>query len=188
MAASTDNKKEVMTFWRALLLPRVFLYAMSLFCMKLAVNSMLLWLPLFLQAVFKATIQQTANISTIFDSGAILGSVALGHFSDFTYHKRSPVAFFAVITSFSIAYGITFTYEIMPFSGFCVLLFFFGVFESALVNIIAASCAADLGRNKALLNNKKAACTVAGIIDGSGNLGSAIGQLIISYTVPLYGW
>lgn len=48
VAPPSGKKAEVMTFWQALLLPRVFLYAMSLFCMKFAVNSMLLWLPLFL--------------------------------------------------------------------------------------------------------------------------------------------
>lgn len=40
---------ERVTFWRAWLIPRVFIYASTLFCVKLAVNSMLLWLPLMLK-------------------------------------------------------------------------------------------------------------------------------------------
>jgi MFS family permease len=53
MVVIADEVNEEMTnervsFWKAWLIPRVFLYSATLFCVKLATNSMLLWLPLLL--------------------------------------------------------------------------------------------------------------------------------------------
>lgn len=67
-------------------------------------------------------------------------------------------------------------------------MFFFGFFISGICNMIAASVAADLGKQKALANNPKALCTVVGIVDGTGALGSALGSLIIGMTKKHWGW
>lgn len=48
-SATDENAKERVTFLRAWLIPRVFLYSATLFCVKLATNSMLLWMPLLLK-------------------------------------------------------------------------------------------------------------------------------------------
>lgn len=47
-----NNHNQRISFFRALILPRVFLYGATYFFMKLAVVSMMLWLPQFLQEKF----------------------------------------------------------------------------------------------------------------------------------------
>ena len=123
------------------------LYSCAFFCTKLAVYSLLLWLPLFLEdPEMHYTDSQVANLSTAIDIGAILGSIALGFLSDLMYGKRSPVALLAV--AFSIVISFTVTYEVynMPRGVFFMLMFFMGFFISGLNNMISAACSADLGK------------------------------------------
>ena len=68
------------------------------------------------------------------------------------------------------------------------MMFFFGFIVSGLNNIISASCAADIGKNQVLQASQKSQSTVAGIIDGSGSMGAAIGQIIIGVVVSNAGW
>ncbi len=68
------------------------------------------------------------------------------------------------------------------------MIFLLGFFISGLCNLINGSCAADLGKQEALKDNKKSLCTVIGVIDGSGALGSAVGSLILSETKSNWGW
>ena len=129
-----------------------------------------------------------ANLSTVFDCGAIVGSIFLGVLSDLTYGKRSPISLFAIICSIIIAYVLTFKVLVMPTAVFFILMFLLGFFISGLNNLINSACAADLGKQQALKGNQKAISTVTGIIDGTGSLGSAVGQFIIGFTQRSYSW
>jgi len=153
----------------------VFLYSVSFFCTKLAVYSLLLWLPLFLSENLNYSDEMIASLSTLLDLGAIVGSMTLGLLSDLTYGKRSPIAMLAVMISMIISYVTTYEVLNMPEAVFYILMFFLGFFISGLNNVINAACAADLGKQEALNGNKKAISTVTGIIDGSGTLGTAVG-------------
>ena len=42
---------------------------------------------------------------------------------------------------------------------------------------MSAAVAADLGQQDAVRSNKKALATVTGIVDGTGTIGAAIGQV-----------
>eukprot|EP00347_Sterkiella_histriomuscorum_P010034 403338943 len=185
---SLHQSGQRITFWKAWLLPRVFLYASTLFCIKLAVNSMLLWLPLLLKEYLNYQTYQIANLSSFFDSGAILGSFSLGYLSDKLYSKRSPIAFMAIIGASIIGFTINSNLQTISIPYFSVLMFFFGFIVSGLNNIISASCAADIGKQSSLKNNQRSQGTVAGIIDGSGSLGSAFGQIVIGESVKNWGW
>ncbi|CDW72436.1 sugar phosphate exchanger 3 [Stylonychia lemnae] len=143
------------TFWKAWLIPRVFIYASTLFCIKLAVNSMLLWLPLLLKEYLGYTVHQIANLSSFFDTGAIFGSFILGYISDKLYSKRSPIAFVAVLAAAFISLTIQTNIKILSQIQFASLMFFFGFIISGLNNIISASCAADIGKQQALQNNER---------------------------------
>ena len=101
--------------------------------------------------------------------------MVLGYLSDKFYSKRSPVTFLAILASAGICFTITFTFQNVSNGGLYALIFFFGMFISGLVNMINGSVAADLGKQKALRENKKSLCMVASLIDGSGALGSSIG-------------
>jgi MFS transporter, OPA family, solute carrier family 37 (glycerol-3-phosphate transporter), member 3 len=70
----------------------------------------------------------------------------------------------------------------MPTALFFFLMFMLGFFISGLNNLISSACAADLGKQEVLRGNERAVSTVTGIIDGTGTLGSAIGQYIVGVT------
>ena len=91
------------------MLPRVMLYSSAFFCTKMAVYILLLWLPIYLKdSDLKYNDSDVANISTLLDIGAMVGSMALGYLSDLMYGKRSPVAMVAVIVSIAISFVLTF--------------------------------------------------------------------------------
>jgi len=71
---------------------------------------------------------------------------------------------------------------------FFILMFLLGFFISGLNNMISSACSADLGKQEALKGNARAISTVTGIIDGTGTLGSAIGQFIVGNTQAKFGW
>ena len=52
----------------------------------------------------------------------------------------------------------------------------------------SAAISADLGRQKALKGNAEALSTVTGIIDGTGSLGAAIGQVAVPHMQVQFGW
>jgi OPA family glycerol-3-phosphate transporter-like MFS transporter 3 len=114
--------------------------------------------------------------------------MSLGILSDLTYGKRSPIAMAAILIATTITYILTYKVLVMPTGLFFVLMFFLGFCISGLNNLINAACAADLGKQEALKGNQKAISTVTGIIDGSGTLGTAVGQFIIGFTQRAYGW
>jgi sugar phosphate permease len=132
-------------------------------------------LPTFLSETFHYSNSQIANISSVFDFGAICGSVGLGYLSDKIYSKRTIMAMIAVCSSMIISYVITFKYIQMSLVSFYICMYFFGFFEAGLSNIISASCSSDLGKNQQVATNSKATSTITGIIDGTGSLGTACG-------------
>ena len=164
-----------MSFWRAWLIPRVFLYSATLFCVKLAVNSMLLWMPLLFKEYKGYSVYQIANVSSFFDSGGIIGSFTMGYFSDKLYSKRSPISFLAVIVASALGFTLTFHLKEMTQYTLSTMMFAYGFIISGLNNIISASCAADIGKQQVIQSSQKSQSTVAGIIDGSGSLGAALG-------------
>lgn len=54
-----------------------------------------------------------------------------------------------------------------------------GAFIGGPANMISAAITADLGRQEALAASDQALSTVTGIVDGTGSLGAATGQILI---------
>ena len=159
------------------------LYSSAFFCTKMAVYCLLLWMPTFLKdKEMGYNDKEVANLSTVIDVGAMLGSIALGWLSDRMYGKRSPVALMAVLFSIIISYTLTYEVYDMHVAVFFIMMFLLGFFISGLNNMISAACSADLGKQPALKGNTKAVSTVTGIIDGTGTMGTAVGQFIVGNT------
>jgi sugar phosphate permease len=97
---------------------------------------MLLWLQLYLKEELNYTVQMGANISTVLDVGAMIGSTSMGYISDKLYGKRAPVAFVAVIFSNIVVYNIAFFNKEMSTFVFYVSMFLFGYFISGLNNLV----------------------------------------------------
>jgi sugar phosphate permease len=189
MGNVNEEKHQKVSFFKALMLPRVMLYSSAFFCTKMAVFCLLLILPTFLKkSKLKYEDEDVANVSTLIDLGAMFGSMTLGYLSDRLHGKRSPVALMAVFFSMALTYTFTFTVYDLGKPVLFIMMFFIGFFISGLNNMISASCSADLGKQEALKGNSRAISTVTGIIDGTGTMGSAAGQLIVGYSREAWGW
>ena len=92
------------------------------------------------------TKHQSANVSTCFDSGALVGSIILGILSDRLFVKRSPVVLGAAIMACLVSYFVTFFNENMSIAAMFFSMFLYGFFISGLNNLVSASCAADVGK------------------------------------------
>ena len=132
--------------------------------------------------------QQKANISTMNDVGGLIGSSLIGFLSDWTYGKRSPVTFVALMGACSIFYILTGIYVSIVYQTLMFSFFFQGMFTQGVSNTIASTCSADIGKSIDKSKNKKAVGTVTGIIDGCGSIGASVGQFIVGLTVPAFGW
>lgn len=63
-----------------------------------------------------------------------------------------------------------------------------GFFGNGAANLISAACSADLGRQDAVRDNAAALSTVTGIVDGTGSVGAALGQVIIPVLYQVVSW
>ena len=134
------EKHESISFWKAWLLPRVILYSSALFLTKMAVYNLLLQLPTFLKKDphFNPPYseQDTANLSTVIDVGAMLGSIFLGKLSDFLYGKRSPIALGALLISSAVSFTLYSQVFNMTTLTLFIMFFMIGFFLSGLNNMI----------------------------------------------------
>lgn len=124
---------------------------------------------------------ETSYAAMALDIGNVLGGVLIGYFTDLMYSRRTPLALLSILLSTLLqVLLITFTPENRLF--FIVYIFFLGLFNGGAIAIISGISCADLGKLKQLSSNEKSMGTVVGIIDGTGSLGAAFGQLAVSTT------
>ena len=161
------------------------MWGLTFFCIKFAVYSLLLWMPLFLYEELGYETQQQANVLSLYEVGVVIGAILLGFTSDLFYSRRSPIGIMSVIFSSTICFIIAFNYKSMSQVGFTVMLFFLGFFCGSLHHLIVISASADLGREQV---GKRATSTITGIIDGIGTSGSGLGQSLLGATIQNFGW
>ena len=63
-----------------------------------------------------------------------------------------------------------------------------GFFVGGASNMISATITADLGRQGPIQGNKEGLSTVTGIVDGTGSIGAALGQLLVPLLQEKYNW
>jgi len=168
--------KKAIGFCDALLLPGVIPYSLSYACLKLVNYSFFFWLPYYLSYGLKIDDTISDELSTFYDVGGIFGGAIAGLITD-RMRSRLPV----VATMLILAIGSLFWYEntsakytinasVMTVTGFLI---------GGPANLISSAISADLGRQPCLKDNSEALATVTGIVDGTGSVGAAIGQIII---------
>ncbi|XP_070784700.1 sugar phosphate exchanger 3 isoform X4 [Enoplosus armatus] len=172
-------------FCQAFCLPGVLPYSLAYACLKLVNYSFFFWLPFYLSNNYGWKEAEADRLSVWYDVGGIIGGTVQGLISDLM-GKRAPV----LALSLALAMGALVGYSRSPndqvING--ALLATTGFFIGGPSNMISSAISADLGRQDALRGSQEALATVTGIVDGTGSIGAAGGQYLVSLIESKLGW
>lgn len=160
---------------QALKIPGVIEFSLCLFFAKLVSYTFLYWLPRYIKVSTSFSATDSANLSTLFDVGGILGGIIAGVISDNTGASATTCTVMLLV-----AIPMLFVYEMFGnISLACniVLLMICGLLVNGPYALITTAVSAELGTHRSLKGNSKALATVASLIDGTGSLGAAVGPL-----------
>ncbi|XP_035807299.2 sugar phosphate exchanger 3 [Amphiprion ocellaris] len=176
---------QAISFLQAFCLPGVLPYSLAYACLKLVNYSFFFWLPFYLSSNYRWKETEADRLSVWYDVGGIIGGTVQGLISDFM-GKRAPV----LALSLALAMGALVGYSRSPNDQVinAVLLATTGFFIGGPSNMISSAISADLGRQEALRGSKEALATVTGIVDGTGSIGAAAGQYLVSLIESKLGW
>ena len=189
----TDQEKgnaprlKAVSFLTALFLPGVIPYSLAYAFLKLVNYAFFFWLPFYLSEAYGWREATADQLSTWYDVGGIIGGTVAGFISD-RFGKRAVV----VVPMLVLGIPMLYVYGTVSAGGQmvvnAVMLSCTGFLIGGVSNLISAAIAADLGRQDALAGNSEALSTVTGIVDGSGSLGAAVGQVAVPYLQVGFGW
>ncbi|XP_038066222.1 glucose-6-phosphate exchanger SLC37A2-like isoform X2 [Patiria miniata] len=173
---------------RALMIPGVIEFSLSLFFCKLVSYTFLFWLPYYIQGTTNLSDEQSADFSTLFDVGGVLGGIVIGLLSDLS-GASATVSFLALVISAPLVY-IYNAFGYLSLAKGVGLMMLTAFFTNAPYALITTAVSADLGTHPTLHGNAKALATVAAIIDGTGTVGAALGPLLTGIINPTgkTGW
>ncbi|CAK6949838.1 sugar phosphate exchanger 3 [Scomber scombrus] len=176
---------QAVSFLQAFGLPGVLPYSLAYACLKLVNYSFFFWLPFYLSNNYGWKEAEADRLSVWYDVGGIIGGTLQGLISDFM-GKRAPV----LAISLALAMGALIGYSHSPNDQVinAALLATTGFFIGGPSNMISSAISADLGRQEALRGSKEALATVTGIVDGTGSIGAAGGQYLVSLIESKLGW
>nr|AKN21658.1 slc37a-2 [Schmidtea mediterranea] len=181
-----ENKNEqYISFWKIILIPGVIPYSLAYACLKLVNYAFFFWLADYLSMNFNWTNAAADTISIWYDVGGIIGGIVIGIISDFMW-SRSPVTVLSLILTipalvvYRNAPGDVLTNSIY--------LTITGIVIGGPATLISSAISADLGSEPLLSGNAAALSTVTGIIDGTGSVGAAIGQVCVPLIQNRFQW
>uniref|UniRef100_A0A672GSC8 Sugar phosphate exchanger 3 n=1 Tax=Salarias fasciatus TaxID=181472 RepID=A0A672GSC8_SALFA len=173
------------SFCQAFCLPGVLPYSLAYACLKLVNYSFFFWLPFYLSNNYKWKEAEADRLSVWYDVGGIIGGTVQGLVSDFM-GKRAPVLAFSLVLAMGALVGYSRSPDDQVINA--VLLATTGFFIGGPSNMISSAISADLGRQEALRGSQEALATVTGIVDGTGSIGAAGGQYLVSLIESKLGW
>lgn len=174
---SSSSKAEPIGFLQAACLPNVANYAFAFGFFKLVNYAMFFQLPLILTMAYSPS---TANIiSSFYSIGMMPGGIVCGWASDLLGGRRACVIalFMALLCPLLLLFA--WYMDTIPASLLFPLLIFMGCLVGGPNNIITSAVAADLADDPSIRGNNRALGTVTGIINGSGSVTAALGQMLI---------
>ncbi|KAK3103461.1 hypothetical protein FSP39_019433 [Pinctada imbricata] len=184
-----EERPKALGFCKALCLPGVALYALAYACLKLVNYSFFFWLPYYLTNKYGWKQTVADDISIWYDVGGIIGDFIqfLFHFFQDRFQKRSviviPMLLLGIPSLFIYNSSLSST-KLMN----SVLMSVVGFFIGGVANLVSAAISADLGRQGPVQGNAEALATVTGIVDGTGSVGAAIGQILVPVIEDGLGW
>lgn len=176
---------EAVSFQQACCLPGVIPYSLAYACLKLVNYSFFFWLPFYLTNNFGWKEAEADELSIWYDVGGIVGGTLQGFVSD-VLQERAPV----LALSLLLAIGSLVGYSRSPNNKSinAVLMAVTGFFIGGPSNMISSAISADLGRQELVQGSSEALATVTGIVDGTGSIGAAVGQYLVSLIQDNLGW
>ncbi|XP_049616841.1 sugar phosphate exchanger 3 isoform X2 [Syngnathus scovelli] len=172
-------------FFQAFCLPGVLPYSLSYACLKLVNYSFFFWLPFYLSNNYGWKEAEADRLSMWYDVGGIIGGTVQGLITDFM-GKRSPVL--AVCLLLAMASLVGYSHSPADKTTNAALLAITGFLIGGPSNMISSAISADLGRQDAIRGSREALATVTGIVDGTGSIGAAGGQYLVSLIESKLGW
>ncbi|XP_075414851.1 sugar phosphate exchanger 3 [Tenrec ecaudatus] len=184
-APAEPHEVKAISFSQACCLPGVIPYSLAYACLKLVNYSFFFWLPFYLSKNFKWKEAEADQLSIWYDVGGIIGGTLQGFISDLL-QKRAPV----LALSLLLATGALVGYSRSPDSKSinALLMAVTGFFIGGPSNMISSAISADLGRQEQVRGSSEALATVTGIVDGTGSIGAAAGQYLVSLIQDKLGW
>ncbi|XP_013195674.2 glucose-6-phosphate exchanger SLC37A2 [Amyelois transitella] len=172
----SSSQSSAISLSRAVSIPGVMEFSLSLFFAKLVSYTFLYWLPLYINTSTHLPPSQSGHLSTVFDVGGIAGAIAAGLVADWSGCPGLVcVAFYVVSAPFLLVYqrwGAT-SYWLNV-----TLLVITGALVNAPYSLITTAVSTELGTHSSLAGNAQALATVTAIIDGTGSVGAAIGPML----------
>ncbi|XP_070851364.1 glucose-6-phosphate exchanger SLC37A2 isoform X1 [Drosophila suzukii] len=169
----------------ALFIPGVVEFSLCLFFTKLVSYTFMYWLPLYIQKSSTLGPTLSADLSTLFDVGGILGAIAAGYLSDVSGMSATVCTGMLFVASpILLLYQ---QYGALSMTISIVLLIVVGIFVNGPYALITTSVSAELGQHSSLEGNANALATVTAIIDGTGSIGAAVGPLLAGL-ISTAGW
>ncbi|XP_070069960.1 glucose-6-phosphate exchanger SLC37A2 isoform X1 [Drosophila takahashii] len=169
----------------ALFIPGVVEFSLCLFFTKLVSYTFMYWLPLYIQKSSTLGPELSADLSTLFDVGGILGAIAAGYLSDVSGMSATVCTGMLFVASpILLLYQ---QYGALSVTISVVLLIVVGIFVNGPYALITTSVSAELGQHSCLEGNANALATVTAIIDGTGSIGAAVGPLLAGL-ISTAGW
>lgn len=184
-SVNEEEKEIAIGFWGACKIPGVLEFALCLFFSKLVSYTFLYWLPLYIKNSSTMSATQSADLSTLFDVGGIVGAIVAGQISDQTGMSATTCS-----GMLALAAPMMFVYQKFGNIGLgtnMMLLLIVGLLVNGPYALITTAVSAELGTHSSLEGNSKALATVTAIIDGTGSIGAAIGPLLAGF-ITNYGW
>ncbi|XP_058628428.1 sugar phosphate exchanger 3-like isoform X4 [Onychostoma macrolepis] len=180
-----EPQPKAIGFIEAFSLPGVIPYSLAYACLKLVNYSFFFWLPFYLSSNFGWKEIQADRLSVWYDVGGIVGGTVQGLISDLL-GKRAPVLAISLLLAMGALVGYSHSPNNQLVNG--ALLATTGFLIGGPSNMISSAISADLGRQDALQNSQEALATVTGIVDGTGSIGAAGGQYLVSLIESKLGW
>ncbi|XP_044535636.1 sugar phosphate exchanger 3 isoform X4 [Gracilinanus agilis] len=160
-------------------------YSLAYACLKLVNYSFFFWLPFYLSNNFRWKEAEADKLSIWYDVGGIIGGTLQGFISDML-QKRAPVLAGSLLLAIGSLVGYSRSPNNKAINAF--LMAVTGFFIGGPSNMISAAISADLGHQELVQGSSEALATVTGIVDGTGSIGAAMGQFLVSLIQDNLGW
>uniref|UniRef100_H3B6R4 Sugar phosphate exchanger 3 n=1 Tax=Latimeria chalumnae TaxID=7897 RepID=H3B6R4_LATCH len=183
-APDSLKQPKAIGFLQAFCLPGVLMYSLAYACLKLVNYSFFFWLPFYLSNNFGWKEAESDQLSIWYDVGGILAETKKKVASNLL-KKKNPLAIEQLYYFFFLGGGNNSPNDKVVNA---VIMAVTGFFIGGPANMISSAISADLGRQEVIRGSSEALATVTGIVDGTGSIGAAAGQYLVSLIRNKLSW